>query len=104
MRRISIIAAALMLCAAPASAKKDDLMNAVLAQTVNCLHNSVRAALSEGGHPINKLIDYAAAVCEPGFLDYMRHFYPNEDLKKAHAWVIEGAGRQVDDYFREQGR
>jgi hypothetical protein len=99
MRRISIIAVTLVLGAAPASA--NDLEDAVLAQTLSCVHNSVWAALAVGGHAIDALVDNAAAVCEPMLLDYARHFYPDTDLKKVHALVIEGAGRQVDAYIRE---
>jgi hypothetical protein len=100
MRRI--IAATLLLCAAPASA--NDIEEAVLNLTLNCVHGNVWTNVATGQYPIDELADRAAAICEPVLLDYAKRNYPNTDLKKIHDLVIDAAGRQVDAYVRRQGR
>jgi hypothetical protein len=102
MRRISIIAAALMLYAAPASA--NDIEDAVLNLTVNCLHSSIWTNLAADLHPADGVLGHAATICEPVLLDYAKRNYPNTDLKNIHEMVMDEARKQADEYMRQRRR
>jgi hypothetical protein len=102
MRQISVVAAALMLYAAPV--KANDLEDAVLAETLNCVHRYIFSMMPTGRFPIDELADTATATCELSLLQYTKRFYPKADLKNIHAMVQDAAGQQIDDYIRQKPR
>jgi hypothetical protein len=101
MRRISIIAAALMLGAA-GPARANDLDDTILAQTQSCMHKYVWSLMPTGRFTIRAMIDNATATCEPMLLSYAKKFHPDADLKKLHSMVVDVADREIDDYNEGQ--
>jgi hypothetical protein len=96
MRRISIIAALLLSAACPAGA--NDLDDAILAQSQQCVHRYVWSMRPLRRYTIRELIDNATALCEPMLLSYAQKFHPEKDSKELHAMVVEAAGKEIEDY------
>ena len=103
MRRISIIAAALMLSAA-GPARANDIEDAILNLTLNCLHGSIWTNLAADLHPADGVLGHAVAQCEHVLLDYAKRNYPNTDPKKVHDLVMDEARKQADEYMRQSRR